>query len=133
MQECSVLNECMVLLLPTAVYAICAGCSPLMKYFKNSSISHPYLDVSETGDDWVQVSNDVYLFYLRFSCIHVSLKKRTLFITYSCRWVIINTESSLNTLDALLKYLLINVRVLILRCWMLLLQITFTVKVYRLC
>ncbi|KAI9173943.1 hypothetical protein LWI28_009144 [Acer negundo] len=53
--ECSILNECMVLLLPAAVYAICAGCSPFTHLFKWPFMSHSHSDVTETRDDWVKI------------------------------------------------------------------------------
>ncbi|KAK1564596.1 hypothetical protein Q3G72_006661 [Acer saccharum] len=55
LQECSILNECMVLLLPAAVYAICAGCSPFTHLFKWPFMSHSHSDVTETRDDWVKI------------------------------------------------------------------------------
>ncbi|KAH7550461.1 hypothetical protein JRO89_XS13G0195400 [Xanthoceras sorbifolium] len=75
-QEFSILNERMVLLLPAAVYAICAGCSPLTNCFKWPYMSHFHSDVIETGDDRVKLDEHVHKRQLEhFECFVEVLAK----------------------------------------------------------
>ncbi|CAK9137599.1 unnamed protein product [Ilex paraguariensis] len=50
-KECSRLNEQMVVLLPAAVYALCAGCAPFAHSDKWFSASNPFSDVPEAAED----------------------------------------------------------------------------------
>ncbi|XP_044477149.1 serine/threonine-protein kinase ATM isoform X3 [Mangifera indica] len=50
-KEDSTLNECLVLLLPAAIYALCAGCSPFTNYHGGNFLSYSFLDVTDIGDD----------------------------------------------------------------------------------
>ncbi|KAJ0047583.1 hypothetical protein Pint_15443 [Pistacia integerrima] len=54
-KEDSILNECLVLLLPAAVYALCAGCSPFTNCYRGNFLSYSFLDVTDTGDDKVKI------------------------------------------------------------------------------
>ncbi|KAH9720220.1 serine/threonine-protein kinase ATM [Citrus sinensis] len=49
------MDDRMVLLLPAAVYALCAGCSPFISCFKWPLLSDSFLNVPEAGVDWVKV------------------------------------------------------------------------------
>lgn len=66
MQDCSKMDDRMVLLLPAAVYALCAGCSPFISCFKWPLLSDSFLNVPEAGVDWVKVCADVYFFLANF-------------------------------------------------------------------
>ncbi|KAJ0106487.1 hypothetical protein Patl1_18038 [Pistacia atlantica] len=56
-QEDSILNECLVLLLPAAVYALCAGCSPFTNCYRGNFLSYSFLDVTDAGDDKVKIDD----------------------------------------------------------------------------
>lgn len=44
-----------MLLLPAAIYALCAGCAPFMHCYGGLSMSHTIVDSSEAADDWIKV------------------------------------------------------------------------------
>lgn len=50
-QGSSTLNEQMVLLLPTAVYALCTGYAPFTQCFKEFPLLYSSLDITEALDD----------------------------------------------------------------------------------
>ena len=58
MQESSLLNDRMVLLLPAAVYALCAGCEPFTQCYKEILLLHSFVDAIEVADDWIKVCRD---------------------------------------------------------------------------
>ncbi|XP_011028561.1 PREDICTED: serine/threonine-protein kinase ATM [Populus euphratica] len=53
-KESSILNEHVVLLLPAAVYALCAGCAPFTHSYRGFSSSNILVDSFEATDDWVK-------------------------------------------------------------------------------
>ncbi|GAY47387.1 hypothetical protein CUMW_104190 [Citrus unshiu] len=59
-KDCSKMDDRMVLLLPAAVYALCAGCSPFISCFKWPLLSDSFLNVPEAGVDWVQDSSQCH-------------------------------------------------------------------------
>ncbi|PPS01510.1 hypothetical protein GOBAR_AA19162 [Gossypium barbadense] len=52
--EPSLLNERLVLLLPAAVYALCAGCEPFTQCYKEIHLLQSFVDVIEVADDWIK-------------------------------------------------------------------------------
>lgn len=58
MQEPSLLNDRMVLLLPAAAYALCAGCEPFTQCYKEILPLHSFVDVMEAVDDWIKVCRE---------------------------------------------------------------------------
>lgn len=63
-QEPSLLNERLVLLLPAAVYALCAGCEPFTLCYKEIHLLQSFVDVIEVADDWIKVCYDGWHFLL---------------------------------------------------------------------
>lgn len=57
-KDCSKMDDRMVLLLPAAVYALCAGCSPFISCFKWPLLLHSFLNAPEAGVDWVKRDED---------------------------------------------------------------------------
>ncbi|KAF7806084.1 serine/threonine-protein kinase ATM-like [Senna tora] len=53
----STINERMVLLLPSAVYALCTGYAPFTQCFKEIPLSYNYLDITEALDDCHKIDN----------------------------------------------------------------------------
>ncbi|XP_022767135.1 serine/threonine-protein kinase ATM isoform X5 [Durio zibethinus] len=53
--ESSLLNNRMVLLLPAAVYALCAGCEPFTQCYKEILRLHSFVDAIEVADDWIKI------------------------------------------------------------------------------
>ncbi|CAL5444633.1 unnamed protein product [Camellia sinensis] len=53
-QECPMLNERIIVLLPAAVYALCAGCAPLPLDCKGLFPYHSSMDVPEAVEEWVK-------------------------------------------------------------------------------
>lgn len=51
MQGYSTLNEMMVLYLPSAMYALCAGCVPFTECFKEFPLVYSSFDVTESVDN----------------------------------------------------------------------------------
>uniref|UniRef100_A0A2P2JCU5 Serine/threonine-protein kinase ATM n=1 Tax=Rhizophora mucronata TaxID=61149 RepID=A0A2P2JCU5_RHIMU len=51
-KESSPFNEQMVMLLPAAVYALCAGCDPFTRYYRWLFQPHLSADISEAAGDW---------------------------------------------------------------------------------
>lgn len=51
MQGCSMLNEQMALLIPSAMYALCVGYVPFTQCFKEVPLVHNYFDVTDAQDD----------------------------------------------------------------------------------
>ncbi|CAL5362027.1 unnamed protein product [Camellia sinensis] len=52
--ECPMLNERIIVLLPAAVYALCAGCAPLPLDCKGLFPYHSSMDVPEAVEEWVK-------------------------------------------------------------------------------
>ncbi|KAG6746015.1 hypothetical protein POTOM_050526 [Populus tomentosa] len=65
--ESSILNEHVVLLLPAAVYALCAGCAPFTHSYRGFSSSNILVDSFEATDDRVKVSVTVHLPWMLFN------------------------------------------------------------------
>ncbi|KAJ1384476.1 putative serine/threonine-protein kinase [Sesbania bispinosa] len=61
---CSALNERMVLFLPSAMYALCAGCVPFTQCFKEPSLVYSSFDVPESLDDCHKFEDPKY------HCLH---------------------------------------------------------------
>ncbi|XP_059644264.1 serine/threonine-protein kinase ATM [Cornus florida] len=59
-KECPLLDERMVVLLPAAVYALCAGCSPFPHNHKGLSPSYLFVDVPEPADDRIKAEKHEY-------------------------------------------------------------------------
>ncbi|KDP31097.1 hypothetical protein JCGZ_11473 [Jatropha curcas] len=58
-KEFSILNEHMVLLLPAAVYALCAGCAPFTHCSKGLALLHTFfMDKFEAADNWVKTDEN---------------------------------------------------------------------------
>ncbi|XVF54114.1 hypothetical protein PTKIN_Ptkin05aG0154900 [Pterospermum kingtungense] len=53
--EPSLMNDRMVLLLPAAVYALCAGCEPFTRWYKEILPLHSFADAMEATDDWIKI------------------------------------------------------------------------------
>ncbi|OMO67090.1 serine/threonine-protein kinase ATM, partial [Corchorus olitorius] len=54
LKESSLLNDRMVLLLPAAVYALCAGSEPFTQYYKEILPLNSFVDATEVADDWIK-------------------------------------------------------------------------------
>ncbi|KAK9278964.1 hypothetical protein L1049_028546 [Liquidambar formosana] len=54
-KESLILNERMVILLPAAIYALCAGYAPFLRCDRGFSMSQSFVDVSEAVEDWVNI------------------------------------------------------------------------------
>jgi len=50
-QGCSMLNEQITLLIPSAIYALCIGFVPFTQCFKEVPLAHNYFDVTDAQDD----------------------------------------------------------------------------------
>ncbi|KAK7281904.1 hypothetical protein RIF29_10269 [Crotalaria pallida] len=61
---CSTLNERMVLFLPSAVYALCAGCVPFTQCFKEVPLVYSSFDASEALDDCHKLEDP------KLQCLH---------------------------------------------------------------
>ncbi|XP_057988495.1 serine/threonine-protein kinase ATM isoform X2 [Hevea brasiliensis] len=57
-KESSILNEHIVLLLPAAVFALCAGCAPFTHCYKVIRSSHSSTYDLEAADDWVKTDEN---------------------------------------------------------------------------
>ncbi|KAH9776172.1 serine/threonine-protein kinase ATM [Citrus sinensis] len=70
------MDDRMVLLLPAAVYALCAGCSPFISCFKWPLLSDSFLNVPEAGVDWVKVDENEHERQLQLfeCCVEVLAK-----------------------------------------------------------
>ncbi|KAK8518220.1 hypothetical protein V6N13_027695 [Hibiscus sabdariffa] len=53
--EPSLLNERMVLLLPAAVYALCAGCEPFTQCYKEIHLLQSFVEATKFADDWIKI------------------------------------------------------------------------------
>ncbi|OMO81447.1 hypothetical protein CCACVL1_12416, partial [Corchorus capsularis] len=53
--ESYLLNDRMVLLLPAAVYALCAGSEPFTQFYKEILPLNSFVDATEVADDWIKV------------------------------------------------------------------------------
>ncbi|KAH9776171.1 serine/threonine-protein kinase ATM [Citrus sinensis] len=75
-KDCSKMDDRMVLLLPAAVYALCAGCSPFISCFKWPLLSDSFLNVPEAGVDWVKVDENEHERQLQLfeCCVEVLAK-----------------------------------------------------------
>lgn len=69
MQGCSTLNEGMVLFLPSAMYALCAGCVPFTQCFKEVPLLYSSFDVSDALDDYHKVQLSLFFPQLMFGLV----------------------------------------------------------------
>ncbi|XP_017973415.1 PREDICTED: serine/threonine-protein kinase ATM isoform X2 [Theobroma cacao] len=53
--ESSLLNDRMVLLLPAAVYALCAGCEHFTHCYEEILQLNSFVDTTEVADDWIKI------------------------------------------------------------------------------
>uniref|UniRef100_A0A7N2M346 Uncharacterized protein n=1 Tax=Quercus lobata TaxID=97700 RepID=A0A7N2M346_QUELO len=63
--EPSTLNEWVVLFLPAAVYALCAGCAPLKQCYNGFLLSYSFVDDTEATLDQVKTKD------FEHDCLHV--------------------------------------------------------------
>ncbi|GAV63786.1 PI3_PI4_kinase domain-containing protein/FAT domain-containing protein/FATC domain-containing protein, partial [Cephalotus follicularis] len=57
-KESTLLDERLVLLLPAAVYALCAGCAPFTNCYKGLFLSHSFGDTIEAADNWFKIDEN---------------------------------------------------------------------------
>ncbi|XP_038683516.1 serine/threonine-protein kinase ATM isoform X2 [Tripterygium wilfordii] len=50
----SIFNERIALLLPAAVYALCAGCACFTQYYEGLLLDHSFVESTDAGDDWIK-------------------------------------------------------------------------------
>ncbi|XP_068483746.1 serine/threonine-protein kinase ATM isoform X2 [Phaseolus vulgaris] len=63
---CSMLNEQMALLIPSAMYALCVGYVPFTQCFKEVPLVHNYFDVTDAQDDSHKCEDPKYQCVLEF-------------------------------------------------------------------
>ncbi|KAK7354055.1 hypothetical protein VNO80_19511 [Phaseolus coccineus] len=63
---CSMLNEQMALLIPSAMYALCVGYVPFTQCFKEVPLVHDYFDVTDAQDDSRKFEDPKYQCVLEF-------------------------------------------------------------------
>lgn len=110
MQGISILNEHLVLLLPAAVYALCAGCAPFTQCRTGLLQSNTFLDVTDAVNKVCVYSLCLYSLFFFIIKIHVSYKK-----FHYCRQKSLSTIVCMDYLTALWKFSPILVQVPALR------------------
>ncbi|XP_027942226.1 serine/threonine-protein kinase ATM [Vigna unguiculata] len=63
---CSMLNEQITLLIPSAIYALCIGFVPFTQCFKEVPLAHNYFDVTDAQDDSHKFEDPKYQCVLEF-------------------------------------------------------------------
>ncbi|MED6127525.1 hypothetical protein PIB30_088839 [Stylosanthes scabra] len=66
LKGCSLLDERMVFLLPSAMYALCAGCVPPIQYSKEFPLGYSICNSSETLDDYHKLEDPKHQVLLDF-------------------------------------------------------------------
>ena len=114
----------MVLFLPAAVYALCAGCAPFKQCYTGFPLSYSFVDDTEATLEQVKVCVDLFWLPSNFGSHACWFSLRNPKFDCPCRQKTLSMIVFMKCLSALLKFLQELIRTVTLRCWNIVLRIT---------